>query len=108
SGRAIAFVWSGSVYMSVTYRIVVLGPYGAAKLIGGTSDRLRPMLLRRVAGVIVVLAFAFPAAASAHHRAPRWVPVPTGSTQQHRGLDAVDKRTVWVSGTCGEVLRTTD
>ena len=66
------------------------------------------MLLRRVAGVIVILAFAFPAAASAHHRPARWVPVPTGSTQQHRGLDAVDKRTVWVSGTSGEVLRTTD
>jgi photosystem II stability/assembly factor-like uncharacterized protein len=61
-----------------------------------------------VAGLIVVLAFAFPAAASAHHRAPRWVPVATGSVQQHRGLDAVDKRTVWLSGTGGEVLRTTD
>jgi photosystem II stability/assembly factor-like uncharacterized protein len=61
-----------------------------------------------VAGLIVVLALVFPAAASAHHRAPRWIPVPTGSEQQYRGLDAVDKRTAWVGGSDGEVLRTTD
>jgi photosystem II stability/assembly factor-like uncharacterized protein len=63
---------------------------------------------RGVAGLVVVLALALPAAASAHHRAPRWVPVPTGSDQQYRGLDAVDKRTAWVGGSNGEVLRTTD
>jgi photosystem II stability/assembly factor-like uncharacterized protein len=34
--------------------------------------------------------------------------VPTGSDQQYRGLDAVDKRTAWVGGSDGEVLRTTD
>ncbi len=66
------------------------------------------MPLRRVAGLIVVLALTLPAAASAHHRAPHWVPVPTGSDQQYRGLDAVDKRTAWVGGSDGEVLRTTD
>jgi photosystem II stability/assembly factor-like uncharacterized protein len=63
----------------------------------------------RGAGVlIVVLALALPAVAQAHHRAPRWIPVPTGSDQQYRGLDAVDKRTAWVGGSAGEVLRTTD
>jgi photosystem II stability/assembly factor-like uncharacterized protein len=34
--------------------------------------------------------------------------VPTGSDQQYRGLDAVDKRVAWVGGSAGEVLRTTD
>jgi photosystem II stability/assembly factor-like uncharacterized protein len=66
------------------------------------------VLARRVAGVIVVLVLGLPATASAHHRAPRWVPVPTGSDQQFRGLDAVDKRTAWVGGSKGQVLRTTD
>ena len=55
----------------------------------------------------LVLALALPAAAAADHR-PRWTPVPTGSDQQYRGLDAVDKRTAWVGGSAGEVLRTTD
>src|SRR4051794_16779346 len=54
----------------------------------------------------IALALALPAAASAH--APRWIPVPTGSTQQFRGLDAVDRRTAWVGGSEGQVLRTTD
>ncbi len=57
---------------------------------------------------LIVLALVFPAAASAHGRAPQWKPVPTGSDQQYRGLDAVDKRTAWVGGSAGEVLRTTD
>ena len=34
--------------------------------------------------------------------------MPTGSAQQYRGLDAVDKRVAWVGGSAGEVLRTTD
>jgi photosystem II stability/assembly factor-like uncharacterized protein len=65
--------------------------------------------MRRTAILTLVLAFALPPAALAHHhRLPRWTPVPTGSAQQYRGLDAVDKRTAWVSGSAGEVLRTTD
>jgi photosystem II stability/assembly factor-like uncharacterized protein len=64
--------------------------------------------MRRVALLVLVLALALPAAASAHHRALRWITVPTGSDQQYRGLDAVDKRTAWVGGSAGEVLRTTD
>ena len=64
--------------------------------------------MRRAAFLILVLAFVLPAAASADHRTPRWKPVPTGSDQQYRGLDAVDKRVAWVGGSAGEVLRTTD
>src|SRR5262245_14733575 len=64
--------------------------------------------MRRSAFLIVLLAFAMPATAAAHDRLPRWKPVPTGSDQQYRGLDAVDKRTAWVGGSDGEVLRTTD
>jgi photosystem II stability/assembly factor-like uncharacterized protein len=60
----------------------------------------------------VALVLGLPAAAGAHgggyHPAPRWVPVPTGSTQQFRGLGAVDRRTAWVGGSAGQVLRTTD
>jgi photosystem II stability/assembly factor-like uncharacterized protein len=67
--------------------------------------------VRRTAVLILVLVLALPAAAAAaaaHHRQPRWIPVPTGSDQQYRGLDAVDKRVAWVGGSAGEVLRTTD
>ena len=64
--------------------------------------------MRRAAVLSLVLAFALPAAAAAHDRLPRWTPVPTGSDQQYRGLDAVDKRIAWVGGSDGEVLRTTD
>jgi photosystem II stability/assembly factor-like uncharacterized protein len=60
----------------------------------------------RLAVALVVLAVLAPAAAA--HDKPRWKPVPTGSDQQYRGLDAVDERTAWVSGSNGEVLRTTD
>jgi photosystem II stability/assembly factor-like uncharacterized protein len=63
---------------------------------------------RWTAVLIVVLTCALPAVASAHHKPPRWIPVPTGSDQQYRGLDALDKRTAWVGGSDGEVLRTTD
>ena len=51
---------------------------------------------------------ALPATAGADGRPLRWKPVPTGSDQQYRGLDAVDKRVAWVGGSAGEVLRTTD
>ena len=64
-------------------------------------------MLRTVV-VILVLALALPAAAAGADRPPRWVPVPTGSDQQYRGLDGVDKRVAWVGGSAGEVLRTTD
>jgi photosystem II stability/assembly factor-like uncharacterized protein len=64
--------------------------------------------MRLLAGLIAAVALALPAAATAHDKPPRWQPVPTGSDQQYRGLDAVDKRTAWVGGSDGEVLRTTD
>jgi photosystem II stability/assembly factor-like uncharacterized protein len=67
----------------------------------------RPMR-RGIAAVVGMLVLALTPVASAHHRAPRWEPVPSGSTQQHRGLDAVDKRTVWLAGVGGEVLRTSN
>lgn len=39
---------------------------------------------------------------------PHWVAVNTGSDQQYRGLDAVNRKVAWVGGSDGEVLRTTD
>ena len=65
----------------------------------------------RIALLTLLLVLALPAAASSghdRHHPLRWTPVPTGSDQQYRGLDAVDKRTAWVGGSAGEVLRTTD
>ena len=59
--------------------------------------------------LLVLLALAVPAGAQADRGKPlEWKPVPTGSDQQYRGLDALDKRTAWVGGSAGEVLRTTD
>jgi photosystem II stability/assembly factor-like uncharacterized protein len=39
---------------------------------------------------------------------PHWVLKPTGSTQQFRGLDALDASTAWVGGSDGQVLKTSD
>jgi photosystem II stability/assembly factor-like uncharacterized protein len=64
--------------------------------------------VRRTVFLILALVFALPAVATAQHRPPRWVPVPTGSDQQYRGLDAVSARVAWVGGSVGEILRTTD
>jgi photosystem II stability/assembly factor-like uncharacterized protein len=64
--------------------------------------------VRRTAALTLLLVLALAATASAHDEPPRWIPVPTGSDQQYRGLDAVDKRVAWVGGSAGEVLRTTD
>jgi photosystem II stability/assembly factor-like uncharacterized protein len=64
--------------------------------------------MRTGAALILFVVLALPSAASAHHRPPHWRPVPTGSDQQYRGLDAVSERVAWVGGSAGEVLRTTD
>jgi photosystem II stability/assembly factor-like uncharacterized protein len=64
--------------------------------------------VRGIAGLLCVVALALPATAGADGGSLRWKPVPTGSDQQYRGLDAVDKRVAWVGGSAGEVLRTTD
>src|SRR4051794_22439482 len=63
----------------------------------------------RLAVLVLISALVVPAAASAHPpRLPTWKPVPTGSDQQYRGLDAVSARVAWVGGSAGEVLRTLD
>jgi photosystem II stability/assembly factor-like uncharacterized protein len=60
----------------------------------------------RIGLLVVLVALVVPAPASAHP--PKWKPVATGSAQQHRGLDAVSARVVWLAGAGGEVLRTVD
>src|SRR4051794_41896551 len=63
----------------------------------------------RLAVLVLISALVVPAAASAPPpRLPTWKPVPSGSTQQYRGLDAVSARVAWVGGSAGEVLRTLD
>ncbi|WP_326680718.1 oxidoreductase [Streptomyces sp. NBC_01237] len=42
------------------------------------------------------------------HTAPGWVLTDTGTDARFRGLAAVDRRTAWVAGSKGTVLRTTD
>jgi photosystem II stability/assembly factor-like uncharacterized protein len=53
----------------------------------------------------VVLAAAVPASA---HATPSWRLVPTGSSQQFRGLAAVSRSVAWLAGASGTVLRTID
>jgi photosystem II stability/assembly factor-like uncharacterized protein len=64
--------------------------------------------MRRGAVLLFLLALALPASAAAHQRLPGWKPVPTGSEQQYRGLDAESRKVAWVGGSAGEVLRTID
>jgi photosystem II stability/assembly factor-like uncharacterized protein len=52
------------------------------------------------------LTVAFPATHPPAH--PTWTVTPTNSTQQFRGLSPVSENVVWVSGTAGTVLRTTN
>jgi photosystem II stability/assembly factor-like uncharacterized protein len=68
-------------------------------------------MARGIAALAGLLVLALAPAASAHghhHRVPQWIPLMTGSTQQHRGLDAVDGRTAWIAGQSGDLRRTTD
>jgi hypothetical protein len=65
--------------------------------------RLRTLVPALAFGV--VLALAVPASA---HAAPSWQLVPTGSSQQFRGLAAVSRSVAWLAGTSGTVLRTVD
>jgi photosystem II stability/assembly factor-like uncharacterized protein len=63
----------------------------------------------RLGVLLLLVALALPSVASAHPpRLPKWKPVPTGSSQQYRGLDAVSARVAWVGGSAGEVRRTLD
>jgi photosystem II stability/assembly factor-like uncharacterized protein len=70
------------------------------------------LAVRRIVLLVSLALLALPATANAggpgHGGQPRWTPLATGSTQQFRGLDAVDRRTAWVGGSAGQVLRTTD
>jgi photosystem II stability/assembly factor-like uncharacterized protein len=71
----------------------------------------RPLLVLTVAllaGSAVTAATAMSATGGPTHRDPHWVSVNTGSDQQYRGLDAVNRDVAWVGGSDGEVLRTTD
>src|SRR4051795_6995029 len=60
--------------------------------------------MRRILALVFFLVLAPPAGA----HGLRGQPVPTGSPQQFRGLDAVSARVAWVGGSAGQVLRTTD
>ena len=86
--------------------------------------RARTNLLVVIAAAWLVMSLAGPSAAAGRpnawvglnhgtrHQLQRfdlhWEPVNTGSDQQFRGLDAVSRRVVWVGGSDGAVLRTTD
>ncbi|KAF9691228.1 hypothetical protein EKO04_010840 [Ascochyta lentis] len=54
------------------------------------------------------IATALPSYPSSNPSYLQWELKPTNSTQQFRGLSPVSERTVWISGTNGTVLRTTN
>ena len=75
-----------------------------------------PIRTRILAALSVVAAAAALLAAApqasyaddSHRLDLRWEVKPTGSDQQFRGLDAVNRSIAWVGGSDGQVLRTTD
>jgi photosystem II stability/assembly factor-like uncharacterized protein len=69
------------------------------------SLALAPLLALALAGPLVGQVSATPAAARA---ALHWHQTRVGSDQELRGLDAVSRRTAWVSGDAGGVWLTTD
>ncbi|KAK2005888.1 oxidoreductase [Colletotrichum eremochloae] len=70
------------------------------------------MLVRLLISNLAVLAGASPLAAknliASRNLTRTWEILPTGSTQQFRGLSPVSDKIAWVSGTGGTVLRTVD
>jgi photosystem II stability/assembly factor-like uncharacterized protein len=69
--------------------------------------RLRTLVTPLLA-FAVVAAGAAPASANGRQPVPSWRLLPTGSTQQFRGLAAVSHDVAWLAGTSGTVLRTSD
>ncbi len=80
---------------------------------GRVMRRTTITLLACVTVALGSAAIAAPASAgSSRHGPPHssysWQVTPTGSSDEFRGLAAVSRRVVWVSGEAGTVLRTTD
>ncbi|MER6031470.1 oxidoreductase [Streptomyces sp. NPDC001851] len=81
--------------------------------LGGTRRRGRTsrLVAAGVAGGAALAALTVPAAEAGPLRqgSPHWAPKDPGTPQvRFRGLAAVDRRTAWLAGTGGTVLRTTD
>ena len=64
--------------------------------------------MRRSLLIALTLLAVLAPSAAARSLDLRWEPRPTGSTQGFRGLDALDARSAWVTGSRGQVLRTSD
>ena len=76
------------------------------QLLLDTSSFLSALVMKILALLLPVASFTL-----AHPSSPKplsWEITPTNSTQQFRGLSPVNEKVVWISGTNGTVLRTTD
>ncbi|MEU8123321.1 oxidoreductase [Spirillospora sp. NPDC049024] len=75
---------------------------------------VRTMTLAGVCGALMAASLQVPGAASAREgaaawaRGPAWQLTPTGKQARFRGLAAVGRKTAWLAGSGGTVLRTTD
>ncbi|KNG45400.1 hypothetical protein TW65_07932 [Stemphylium lycopersici] len=76
---------------------------GAAETMKMTVAKFLTLLTLLLYGTPLTVAHPPPA-----QKPLSWTITPTNSTQQFRGLSPVSERTVWVSGTNGTVLRTTN
>lgn len=70
-------------------------------------------MMKRVAlvtGLVLLGAVLVPASASAHHHPgqPSWQVMSTGTASRLRGLDVVNRKVVWATGSLGTVVRTVD
>ncbi|MBM7784582.1 WD40/YVTN/BNR-like repeat-containing protein [Tenggerimyces flavus] len=68
---------------------------------------MRPFALVAIAASLVLLTVQ-PASAGEHKHKLSWQLQSSGTTAQLRGLDPVDHRVAWASGSAGTVLRTVD
>ncbi len=68
---------------------------------------LGTLTLSTALSAVLLLGSAAPGSAKPVHD-PTWRSVDVGTTQQLRGLDAVDRDVAWVGGSAGGVWRTTD
>jgi hypothetical protein len=76
------------------------------QLLLDTSSFLSALVMKILALLLPVASFTL-----AHPSSPKplsWEITPTNSQQQFRGLSPVNEKVVWISGTNGTVLRTTD
>ena len=86
----------------------VVQKYSGTCIVSCIRLRLPPHIIMRLITTLLTIAALTTAHPDPLHKPLTWTLTPTNSSQQFRGLAPVSKKVVWVSGTNGTVLCTTN